>query len=546
MSSRGTRWFARTSALAALLLALALLFPSLQAVAGEFDQADPTSTHAASDKDCDDDDGKNRGQLKKNACESDDDENSDDEDTDDESIGVAAGPPVTDGGGHGRRGDRGRRVDRDRSVLDEAIEKLRAGRRGAGSESADAPGATDEDADGTGSEEDAGDEELAALVESGTIGDVFRKLRGKNEVKEVVEAIIEAVRGEAVIDETKDIENEDDLETEVDKSGKQRKVVRVKSAKADVTVTIPVQALAAGITAVTVTVTPIDDIETLSASVPLPSSSVDISETTQTPIFAAVEIEATDQDGQPITQFEENVTFTLRIDPAAVDIDSIRVVFFDDRQGVWVQVPSTIDATGLVEWSVDHLTLFALLRLTRITHTLLPGLNPITFTGALGTTPGAIADLIGAPLQNLLRFDETTQTFFGFVPNAPATVNTLNALAPRDALFLRVAEGETVQYSDTDIVPNDSGERRIVLTSGLNAIGFTGSDATSVGELLAALGDGLISASQFDPTTQSWRTFVPSAPALANTLTTIDRLDVLFVRYSGPAIELVLPEVAAP
>ncbi|MDP6604933.1 MAG: hypothetical protein QF664_01550 [Dehalococcoidia bacterium] len=181
-----------------------------------------------------------------------------------------------------------------------------------------------------------------------------------------------------------------------------------------------------------------------------------------------------------------------------------------------------------------------------MTHLLTGGLNPITFTGASGTTPQAIAAAIGAPLENLLTFDGSTQTFRGFVPGAPSIFNTLDQLTQRGALFLRVAEGEVVEWVDTDIVVSDNGERSVPLIPGLNAVGFTGDDGAPIAELLSDAGAGVISASHFDTSLQQWLTFVPGAPVFANTLRVLDRLDVVFVRYSGPSVMWMLPEAAAP
>lgn len=429
--------------------------------------------------------------------------------------GAGKGP---DKGGGGKKGDRGRPVDRDRSLLDDVIARL------------------------------LGDDvELADVVATGTIGDVYRELRGRGQVARIARAIREEVKGAAVVDRTVDLSDEDALTDETDKkTGRQRKVVRVESAAGDVTATVPVEALQRGVSAIALTIAPITDLDVLTASIPLPASSRDLSETVQTPFVAALDIEISDQDGTPITQFDEELTFSIQVDPAAVDLGTVKVVFFDDELGVWVPVVSSANASGVVEWSTDHLTLFALLRFTRITHVLVGGLNPITFTGPSGTTPEAIATAIGAPLENLLTFDGETQTFRSFIPGAPAIFNTLSQLTQREALFLRVAEGETVEWTGSDIVVNDSGERSVDLLPGLNVIGFTGDDASLMADLLSPVAEGVISAAHFDTALQQWLTFVPGAPAFANTLLTLDRLDVLFVRYAGAAVVWTLPESAAP
>jgi hypothetical protein len=114
--------------------------------------------------------------------------------------GTARGGDEEDDGE--KKGDRGRPVDRDKSLLDDVIERLVTA-----------------------------DAKLADFVASGTIGDVYRELRDKGEAAKVAKAIRDEVKGTAVVEETGK------------ETGKTRKVVRVESAARDVTATVPVEAL---------------------------------------------------------------------------------------------------------------------------------------------------------------------------------------------------------------------------------------------------------------------------------------------------------------
>ncbi|HJM89109.1 MAG TPA: hypothetical protein QF624_05710 [Dehalococcoidia bacterium] len=386
------------------------------------------------------------------------------------------------------------------------------------------------------------DPDRQELVAAGTIGDLFRDLRGKDQVKEVTDALKAAVKGEALIDRTVDLESDEDVTTEVDKAtGKDRRVVIVSSASNEVTVRVPVQAIEKSGQFVAVDVEPIEDLTTFSASIPLPSTTVDTTDDSGTPIVTAIDVELTDENGTPLTAFDEDLTITLQVDPATKNLDSLVVASFNDRSASWTPIAATVSSNGVVEFSVNHLTLFALLRMVEVTHTLSAGLNSVTFTGPSGTLPGAVAAQIGNSLENLLTFDVPTQSFLSYAPGASATFNTLEALSQREALFVRVTRGP-VAWTETDIIPSATGSRTVAVVQGLNAVGFTGRDGTDVAEI-ASLDAGIESVSRFETATQRWLTYVPGAPTFANSLTSIGRLDVIFVRYSGPAGLIELPEV---
>ncbi len=222
-----------------------------------------------------------------------------------------------------------------------------------------------------------------------------------------------------------------------------------------------------------------------------------------------------------------------------------RGFFFDASLSVWIQIPATVSADGTVEWSVQHLTLFSLLRLSKVTVQLNTGLNLITFTGATGTEASAVAETLGGAsvIQNLLRFDASTQDFASYVPNAPAIANTLKQLSQRDALFVNVTSPSPVLYTSTDIVVSESGSRTVTIVPGLNPISFTGASGGDVGAFLGPLGSSVVSASRYNSSTQTWETFVPSAPAIANSLKTLNRLDVIFIKVSGATQPFEVAEV---
>ena len=319
------------------------------------------------------------------------------------------------------------------------------------------------------------------------------------------------------------IEGTLDLTTDV-KTVDGEEIVETTSADGTITAVIP---LAAVVDTVTVAVT-INRIADTDVDTTVPTGTFVVAGQT-------LDIQVRDDQGDEITQFTDDITFTAKVDPVDVDVETVAVFFFDTTLSVWVQIPATVSADGTVEWSVQHLTLFSLLRLSKITVQLNSGLNLITFTGASGTTAADITETLGGPsvIQNLLRFDASTQGFASYVPNAPAIANTLRLLSQRDALFVNVTSATPVQYTSTDIVVSESGSRTVTIVPGLNTISFTGTNETDVAAFLTPLGSSVISASRFKSATQSWDTFAPGAPSFANTLKTLSRLDVIFVNVSG-------------
>ena len=102
-----------------------------------------------------------------------------------------------------------------------------------------------------------------------------------------------------------------------------------------------------------------------------------------------------------------------------------------------------------------------------------------------------------------------------------------------------------VACTETDIIPQPSGARTVTLIPGLNPVGFTGDDATEIATLLAPVSAAVESAARFDSTTQTWQTFLPAAPAQVNTLKTMNRLDVVYIRVKGLARQpWLLPDTA--
>jgi hypothetical protein len=158
---------------------------------------------------------------------------------------------------------------------------------------------------------------------------------------------------EPAVEETK-VEGTLDLTTDV-KTVEDKRVVETASDDEKVTVTIPVAAVVTTTIAVTVNVNVDSDVDTT-----VPTGTFVVAGQT-------IDIELKDDQGTPIIEFAEPITVTAKVDPVNVDVETIAVFFFDRALGVWVQIPATVSADGTVTWNIDHLTLFSLLRLSKIT-----------------------------------------------------------------------------------------------------------------------------------------------------------------------------------
>ena len=212
------------------------------------------------------------------------------------------------------------------------------------------------------------------------------------------------------------IETTIDLTTDVTTvDGEQ--VVQASSADGSISATIPVAAVP---DTATIDVT-IDTIATPDIQVELPSGG-------SLATGEMMDISIIDDNGQPIIGFEDFVAFTVVVDPQATDLEAIAVGVWGPAR--WVLIPPSITPDGTVRFQTDHLTLFAILTLPKVTHQLTAGLNSITFTGADGTLAADVASEVGGLLESLLLFDAPSQSWLTFLPGAPAAVSTSAVAKP--------------------------------------------------------------------------------------------------------------------
>ncbi len=220
---------------------------------------------------------------------------------------------------------------------------------------------------------------------------------------------------------------------------------------------------------------------------------------------------------------------TFGLAGVGADPGTVTVLQFDDASRAWVQVPSAMYTGARVAFRANRAATYAIVSAPAVTQTLRGGtLSALTFTGADGTLVEDLDAQIGPGVAALWRWDATAQDFQRYIPGAPAFVNTLRQVDRRAVLFARMQPGADVPWRTPDLFTSGT-TRDVTLRAGLNAFGLTGDDA-AVTSLLASLGANLQSAQVFDAGSGVWRAYIPGAPALVNTLSSVARLQPVFVR----------------
>ena len=136
---------------------------------------------------------------------------------------------------------------------------------------------------------------------------------------------------------------------------------------------------------------------------------------------------------------------------------------------------------------------------------------------------------IGGGVIGGFRFNALTQQYESFTPGAPAFVNQLQTLNRGDALLLNMQLTGLVEQVDLLA----GGARQIALQTGSNLVSYTGAS----GPIAAILADlaTLTAAFVFDAPTQQWLAYRPGAAAFLNQVSTLERLQAVFLILSGPA-----------
>jgi hypothetical protein len=252
---------------------------------------------------------------------------------------------------------------------------------------------------------------------------------------------------------------------------------------------------------------------------------------------AAFALQLQDEGGGTLAKLASPFSVTLGLAGSGAEAGTLAVLQYDSSTQAWSPLPAVSYGGQRVTFRTDRPATYALVAAPSVTHALRGGgLSAFTFTGADGTLPRELAAQLGFGVTAIWRWNPATQDFDRYIPGAPALVNTLQSIDRRAVVFVRVT-GADLRWQTPDLF-TASTRQDVTLRPGLNAFGFTGDDA-AVTALLASLGSDLLSAQAYDTASGTWRTYIPGGPGFVNTLSTVSRLQPLFVRVrSGATLQL--------
>ena len=172
-------------------------------------------------------------------------------------------------------------------------------------------------------------------------------------------------------------------------------------------------------------------------------------------------------------------------------------------------------------------------------RTLSAGWNLVGWSGASGAREAF--DFISGPFEVAFTYDPGTQSFASFNPRVPEVLNTLEAVAFGDGLWV-FSEAPT-----TWVQPAPWWARDVALRRGFNLTLWTGPSDTPMDEATVSLGTALNAAFIWDAETQAFLSFTPGRPDFLNSAQTIDYGDGVWIDVARDATwsQPALPRVGA-
>ena len=250
-----------------------------------------------------------------------------------------------------------------------------------------------------------------------------------------------------------------------------------------------------------------------------------VEQRTPTPLTATV----SDINGNPLAgalvRFSEapaggEVSQTFDFVTNAEGVASVN--FSGDEPGVVVLTATLIDIVAGQE-TVTELTASVTITVVPLpasrSLTLARGWNNVTWSGAATPVAAAITAISGS-VEAVWAWDATVQAWKSFTPGAPAILNTLTALEPGQVLWIRLRR-VNLEWAQ----PVDAASRHltsVALNRSWNNVAWGGEEAVAVADALSPILSVVRAVWVWDAATQRWRSFIPGAPAVANTLTTLD------------------------
>lgn len=149
-----------------------------------------------------------------------------------------------------------------------------------------------------------------------------------------------------------------------------------------------------------------------------------------------------------------------------------------------------------------------------VTTTLTSGWNLVGF-GATQSVTDATAGIAGR-FSAIFTWDSSAQRFLSFSASLPAALNSLQQIQAGDGVWLLITAPGGTEW----VQPSFTTARDVALDRGFNLVTWSGPSGASVAQAVAGLGNALDILFTWDPASQTFRSFNPTAPSFLNSADT--------------------------
>ena len=245
-------------------------------------------------------------------------------------------------------------------------------------------------------------------------------------------------------------------------------------------------------------------------------------------------VQLVDQDGTPLDP-ETTFSFTVedlfdRIEAALARPADRLLVTYDLNLGIPVHLE--IDQSFMIadeEITIDVLN-FESVAVAQRSQRLEVGWNLTGWTGATPVVQATAA--IASSFDSLYTWDARSQGFLSFSGDLPPALNTLQELRFGDGVWVHVTNPTGTDWPQ----PVFTSARSVPLLTGFNLAVWTGPNDFAVTDAVADIADSLNALYLWDAPGQVFLRYDPEAPGFANSATTLNHGDGVWLAASGPAV----------
>lgn len=267
-------------------------------------------------------------------------------------------------------------------------------------------------------------------------------------------------------------------------------------------------------------------------SVALNAAATAVEQHTPTPLTAIV----TDINGNPLsgalvrfTEAPVGEGVTQTVDFVTDATGQATANFSGDEAGDFILSATVIDIVAGQE-AITVLTasvrITVLPRPTSRSLALARAWNNVTWTGAETPVAEAIT-AISTSVEAVWAWDAASQSWRSFTPGALPILNTLTTLEPGQVFWIRLRQGNLEWVQPIDDAARDLTMVR--LRRRWNNVAWNG-ESLPVADALGSILGVVQAVWVWDAAAQSWSSFTPEAPPVANTLTTLESGQALWLR----------------